>query len=578
MIDRRIETTELNQGLGIPGLYSAFTKKMSLILQILALIVGVPSCVCGLVNISLITNLHHNHVKFRHTILTIVFTLDFLKCIFFTIYTILQISHYNINDRPKAYNTLGYLTHMMITASDAMAFFLTWHFAVLVFKPKWKWYSKTTHTYEGGLFKFRYYIYAITIFYSILTSSLVLLNINTPIDLSSKDVYISKTKGRGTITHKSKLGGYKPYVTIIGVPASPYYYGLLFSWLFRYVALMSIFVVFLAIYVSYMIQAMRIRKRIKNLSEANNDIENQIEIIRLEFSNMVIDEFNKSQQKFKRQLNYLFLYPLSYFLLWLVPLVENIEQKYYDMKHGPIIPITIIVSLCHPANSLFETIIFFVIEKPLKFSWHRYQTNLIINNYLKVNNKSMLSVEDKYYLLYKTSYGRLKWYHSKEVKRLIKEGAIEEDTEQFKLSFWARLRNFYHHMLPLRKGINLDELHYKTNTPHIKKEIQPIEDLDKSVLSKSIRSFNINSQTDPETFPEDNWVVNILNHKTDHPEKSVQFKHILDDVHLADADIELESNFTANEDMDEPTTKPVESATDRDHSEENIDMDDFLNG
>ena len=170
MIDRKIETTELNQGLGIPGLYSDFSKKMSLVLQILALIVGVLSCVCGFVNVSLITNLHKNHVKFRHTILTIVFALDFLKCLFFTIYTILQISHCNIYNQPQTYNTLGYLTHIMITSSDAMAFFLTWHFAVLVFKPKWKWYSKNTQTYEGGLFKFSFYIYAITIFYSILAS------------------------------------------------------------------------------------------------------------------------------------------------------------------------------------------------------------------------------------------------------------------------------------------------------------------------------------------------------------------------------------------------------------------------
>ena len=322
---------------------------------------------------------------------------------------------------------------------------------------------------------------------------------------------------------------------------------------------------------------MKIRKRIKNLSGGNNDMENQLEIIRLEFSTMVIDEFNKSQQKFKRQLNYLFLYPICYFLLWLVPLVEDIEQKYYDMKRGPIIPISIIVSLCHPANCIFETLIFFIIEKPLKFSWHHYQTNLIINNYLKVKNKSVLSVEDKYYLMYKTSYGRLKWYQSKELKRLIKEGAIEKDTEEFRLSFFDRVKNFYYHMLPLRKRINLDKLEYETNTPNVKKKVQPIF-VDNSVLSNSAKSFNFESQTSSENLPEDTWVVNILNHKNGHPEKSKQFQNIQDNVHFADVDIELESNFTANEDMDEPTTKPVESSTENPQSEENIDIDDFLNG
>ena len=576
---KKIETTQLNQGLGVPGLFSAFTSRVATMLQILALVVGVPSSVCGIINILLITNLHKNHFKFRHTILTIVFTVDFLKCVLFTIYTILQISHYNIFDEPVAYNTLGYFTHIMLTSADAMALFLTWHFAVLIFLPNWRVYSKKTNSYEGGLFSFRYYIYGITIFYSFLVSSLVLININTPIDLSSENVTISKTKGLIKLTHTSKLGGYKPYATIISVPQTPFYYSLFFSWLFRYVALLSILVVFLAIYLSYVMQTMKIRKRLKNLSNDSNDSENQIDIIRLEFSDMVITEFNKNRQKFKKQLNTIFLYPLSYFLLWLVPLVENVEQKFHDLRHGPILPITIIVALCHPANCLFDLLIFFIIEKPLKFSWANYQKDLIINNYLKPQDKSTLSIEDKYFLTNKTKLGRLNWYSSKEVSRLIEQGdIIQAEEDKVKIPLGTRFLNFYSHMLPFRKIIDLDELYYVDNKPLKRTKSQHFEELDNPNLSPSARSFNIDNDSNPDKLPQDDWVVNILKERNLQCNKNEQFKNILDGVNLADTDIELESTFTVNEDMDIQSDKVSKEGPGKTSENKNINITDFLNG
>ena len=138
----KLETTEINQGLGVPGLFSAFTHNMAMTLQIIAVGIGVPSTICGMINILLITNLHRNHTRYRHTLLTIAFTLDFFKCLFYTIFSFLQLIQYNIYDMPVAYNVLGFLTHLMITSCDSMALFLTLHFALLIFKPKLGIYSK----------------------------------------------------------------------------------------------------------------------------------------------------------------------------------------------------------------------------------------------------------------------------------------------------------------------------------------------------------------------------------------------------------------------------------------------------
>lgn len=575
----KLQTTEINQGLGVPGLFSAFTHKMSLILQSIAVVIGVPSSVCGLINVLLITNLHRNHTRYRHSLLTITFSLDFFKCVFYTIYSILQLSHYNIYDQPVTYNVLGFLTHMMITSCDSMALFLTWHFAFLIFKPKFGMYSKDKHIFEGGLYKFRYYIYGFTIFYSLLTSALVFININTPIDLSSKDVTISKTKGLGKITHTSKLGGYKPYATIISLPASPYYYGLLFSWLFRYIVLLCIIGVFLAIYLNYANKSMKIRKRLKNLSKGNKDIENQIEVIRLEFTNMVVDEFDKSQLKFKKQLNTIFLYPLTYFLLWLVPLVENIEQKFHDRKHGPIIPITIIATICHPANCLFDICIFFIIEKPLNYSWANYQKNFIINNYLKPQNLPALSVQDKCFLLQGTRMGLLKWYHSKEVNDLIADGHLKAtESTDINISFITKLLHMFYHILPLRKAVNLDEIFYEANKPVDSNQKEVVNANVRSINSKSIRSFNLESNSNIKDLPQDSWILNILNDAIVPNKNDEQFSKILNDVHLADSNIELESNISANDDMNDPDDVTTNNNMESEHQNKDIDINDFLNG
>lgn len=571
------QTTEINLGLGVPGLFSAFTHSMALTLQIIAVGVGVPSTICGLINILLITNLHGNHFRYRHTLLTITFTLNFFKCLFYTLYSFLQLSSYNIYDMPVAYNVLGFLTHMMITSCDSMALFLTLHFAVLIFKPKLGIYSKDRHIFEGGLYMFRYYVYAFTIFYSLLSSSLAFINIDTSTDFSTHDVTISKTKGLGQITHTSKLGGYKPYATIISLPVSPYYYGLVCSWLYRYVVLLCIIGVSLAIYVNYLYKSMKIRKRLKNLSKGNSDIENQIEMIRLDFSNMVVDQFEKSQQKTKRQLNTIYLYPSSYFLLWLILLIENIEQKFHDKKHGPIIPITIIATICHPANCLFDICIFFINEKPIKYSWANYQKNLIINHYLKPQNLSALSVEDKCYLLQKTSTGQLKWYYSKEVNKLIADGHLEttKDTN-VQIPTTTKMLHMFYHILPFRRAINLDEIHYETNKPDDSHQKENANANAKSITSRSVRSFNLESNLNSKDMPHDPWVLNVLNEASESNNNDEQYSKILNDVHLADSNIELESNLTANDDTNNQSDE-INSKLESDDRSKDIDINDFLN-
>lgn len=574
----KLETTEINQGLGVPGLFSAFTHNMAMTLQIIAVGIGVPSTICGMINILLITNLHRNHTRYRHTLLTIAFTLDFFKCLFYTIFSFLQLIQYNIYDMPVAYNVLGFLTHLMITSCDSMALFLTLHFALLIFKPKLGIYSKDKHIFEGGLYKFRYYVYTFTFFYSLMSSSLVFININTTTDFSSQDVTISKTKGLGNVTHTSKLGGYKPYATIVSLPVSPFYYSLVCSWLYRYIILLCIIGVFLSIYLNYLYKSMKIRKRLKNLSKGSNDIENQIEVIRLEFSNMVVDQFEKSQQKIKKQLNTIYLYPLSYFLLWLILLVENIEQKFHDEKHGPIIPITILATICHPANCLFDICIFFINEKPIKYSWTNYQKNLIINNYLKAQNTSALSVQDKCYLLQNTSTGQLKWYYSKEVNKLIADGRLETTKDpDMRISFTTKMLQMFYHILPFRRAINLDDIHYETNKLDDRDQKENANTNAKSITSRSVRSFNLESNLNSKDMPHDPWVLSVLNQASESNNNDNQYSRILNDVHLADSNIELESNLTANNDMNNQSDDIINSKVESEDRNKDIDINDFLN-
>lgn len=322
---------------------------------------------------------------------------------------------------------------------------------------------------------------------------------------------------------------------------------------------------------------MQIRKRLKILSRGNSDIENQIEVIRLEFSNMVVDQFKKSQQKIKRQLNTIYLYPVSYFLLWLILLVENIEQKFHDKKHGPIIPISIMATICHPANCLFDMCIFFINEKPIKYSWSNYQESLIINHYLKPQNLAELSIQDKCYLLQKTVTGQLKWYYSKEVNKLIADGHLEtkKDTD-IEIPSTTKMLHMFYHMLPFRRAINLDKIHYETNKPIDRHQEENANANVKSITSRSVRSFNLETNLNSKEMSHDPWVLNILNEASETNNNDEQFSKILKEVHLADSNIELETDFSANDDTNNQSDDMISNKIESDIRSKDIDINDFL--
>ena len=473
-IYKRDETTEINLALGIPGMYSAFTPHITTILRALAITVGVASILCSICNIYMMENIHPSKKFFRHQILLTLFTSDMIKCLLYTAFSIAAISSVKIYSSPIAYNILGYFTHLFLVASDSLIFFLSWHFAILIFKPDWRWFDGKKKIYKGGIYGYRYVIYIFTAVYSLSTASLVFLNYNKA-ELLDKDkqLTISTTKGLGKVTRGSKLGGYKPYVTIIALPVHPFYYSLFFSWLFRYIVMISIFTIFISIYVKHVTQLKTLKKRFNNLnSNSSNDSQKnhspnneslnfQINDIRQEFNEILLEEFQKTQQKFKKHLLLLFLYPVCYFFLWIMPLVENIEQPFHDRQYGPIIPLTFLVTLCHPANGLFDTIVFQTIEKPLQNSWYNIECDILKIKYMNNKNRDSLSFKDKLNLCYNTKWGLQGWYYSKEVSDSL---LFEKDTEKLYGVSYKKIKwywKLYHH-LPMQKSIDLDLLNYKS--------------------------------------------------------------------------------------------------------------------
>lgn len=203
--------------------------------------------------------------------------------------------------------------------------------------------------------------------------------------------------------------------------------------------------------------------------------------------------------------------------------------------------------------------------------------NLIINHYLKPQNLSALSVEDKCYLLQKTSTGQLKWYYSKEVNKLIADGHLEttKDTN-VQIPTTTKMLHMFYHILPFRRAINLDEIHYETNKPDDSHQKENANANAKSITSRSVRSFNLESNLNSKDMPHDHWVLNVLNEASESNNNDEQYSKILNDVHLADSNIELESNLTANDDTNNQSDE-INSKLESDDRSKDIDINDFLN-
>lgn len=206
-----------------------YTAHQETVLRVLSVTSSSVSLFFGLVACYLFINMRRR--VFRHHLIMLLLLSDAVKAcvlLWFPARTLTTPSAY---DNVNFCDVVGVFTTFAIQLADFSVFFIAIHTALLVFF--------TNNGPEGGLYKYRYYVYGITIALPIFMACIAFVG-----------------NGRGS---------YRPYVTWCYLPQQPVWYRLVLSWVPRYIIIVTI----LAIYISiYFYVRMQLKEVIRNFSQS----------------------------------------------------------------------------------------------------------------------------------------------------------------------------------------------------------------------------------------------------------------------------------------------------------------------
>jgi G protein-coupled receptor GPR1 len=336
---------------------------------------SIVSIVFGVIFLYLYINMRYK--VFRHHLIFLLIFFDFGKAIVLLWYPARVLSVPSSYNNVNFCDVVGWFTSSFIEGADFAVFFLAIHTALLVFR-------RDSNAVEGGLYKVRYYIYAINILLPATLASLAFIH-----------------AGRKS---------YLPYITWCYLPIRPIWYRLVLSWIPRYIILISILGIYLAIYIHVKLEYRRVvqdfqrsqtfvednyyehgfsgklrkfgRGFVHSLSyfpglgfldktlpqhgqpnEQGRFADSQTTAI-MEFQRDSVVKFQIRRSMIERQIRSIFIYPFAYFFLWLAPFVVQCLQYDYEVHHGPVYWITALAAFMQPFNCAVDTVAFIVREKP----------------------------------------------------------------------------------------------------------------------------------------------------------------------------------------------------------------------
>ncbi|CAI5013887.1 CRE_HP_G0086200.mRNA.1.CDS.1 [Saccharomyces cerevisiae] len=264
---RQLNTTTVNQLLGLPGMTSTFTAPQLLQLRIIAITASAVSLIAGCLGMFFLSKMDKRRKVFRHDLIAFLIICDFLKAFILMIYPMIILIDNSVYATPAFFNTLGWFTAFAIEGADMAIMIFAIHFAILIFRPNWKWRNKRSGNMEGGLYKKRSYIWPITALVPAILASLAFINYNKLNDDS--DTTIILDNNNYNFPDSPRQGGYKPWNAWCYLPPKPYWYKIVLSWGPRYFIIIFIFAVYLSIYIFITSESKRIKAQIGDL---NHDV------------------------------------------------------------------------------------------------------------------------------------------------------------------------------------------------------------------------------------------------------------------------------------------------------------------
>lgn len=355
---------------------------------------------------------------FRHQLIAFLLLFDLLKACILLLYPARVLSHPTSYGSERFCQVVGFFSATAIEGADLAILSFALHTLLLIFKPSLSVKIPESDRVEGGLYKYRYYVYGLSFVIPLIMASLA---------------YIGY--------------GYSSYVCWCYLPQHPVWYRLVLSWVPRYLIVVTIILVYGLIYY-YVLKEFKAlggvfstlqhrHKRDPNIkpsffsalkfflidtrdsirnkfivpkadqstsssnnsqvepegtrvkpilsldespaTEAHNDVDHTRNIMHdpeIEAANMA--NFRKRQKIIERQMKSIFIYPIAYVSIWLFPFILQCTQFNYEAEHGPVVWLNYLSAFMQPFNGFVDSLVFFYREEPWKYT--------VMKNYEKENS------------------------------------------------------------------------------------------------------------------------------------------------------------------------------------------------
>lgn len=395
-LGRRIEDNQVLE-------FTPFQNSLQRGLAIVASVISIISCLAAIYSFLAIDP---KRLVFRHQLIAFLIMFDLLKgvvlLIFPTRVVAVPSSYYN----EVFCQVIGFFTATSIQGADLAILSFAIHTFLLIFRPSLTMKLSNSDRVEGGLFRFRYYVYG--------------LSFLIPLALASF-AYIGR--------------GYESFVCWCYLPQRPVWYRLALSWVPRYVIVVIIILVYCLIYFHVLKEFRTLggffstmhRPRDKNalhptllmakpsffsairyffeslrdhifpklvLPGENSDVsstdttsDSNIDPIAMQpygspggisllqdenavgtdtFQAANLEHFRHRQKLIEKQMKSIFIYPVAYILMWLFPFILQCTQFNHEYHHGPIVWLNCVGAFMQPFYGFVDSMVFFYREQPWK--------------------------------------------------------------------------------------------------------------------------------------------------------------------------------------------------------------------
>lgn len=376
-----------------------YTPSQALIMRVFSITASSFSVLAGSIAIYFFLAIDYKRRAYRHQLIILLISFDLLKAIFMLTFPATVVSNPSSYFNVPFCKTTGFFISLAMEGSDFTIIILAIHTVILVSKPNLKF--KRGLNYEGGLYRYRYLVYAITFFLPLLLSSLAFIH--------------------------SK--GYVQLTNLCYLPASPIWYRLVLSWIPRYLIIVSIFIMYGYIYHHvktqyedleastdkfYGIKAKnktilsKIYKAMgfilftnvtlsddslndKNLvvEESNNAHSSESmlyskregvnilqESIQIRLNEESKHQLKRRRQKIERQMKAIFIYPVAYVFIWIGPLIAHGIDYRHGLTKPPIVWLNIAGSTLQASSCIVDAVIFLWKEKPWNITTRKVDNSL----------------------------------------------------------------------------------------------------------------------------------------------------------------------------------------------------------